>query len=154
MHFWVISLISHHCYSGASPAVEGGTNIYPIMATDEKEKESCWVSCFFLPPEETRSSIKAFIYLCGHICPVSSLVVVAAASVAAAEGIPSTDGRMKRHRLPDERLPIEALAESAMWQCDPLRNRCLWCWSKSSITGLGGRRWRLLMWSPSSSAVT
>lgn len=67
---------------------------------------------------------------------------------------PPTADRMKRQRLPDERLPIEALAESAMQQCDPLRNMCLWCWSKSPITGLGGRRWRLLMWSPSSSAVT
>lgn len=33
-----ISLISPHRYSGASSAVEGGTNIYPIMAKDEKKR--------------------------------------------------------------------------------------------------------------------
>lgn len=47
------------------------------------------------------------------------------AAAVATEGMSSTDVRMKRDRLPDERLPIEALAESAMQQCDPLRNMCL-----------------------------
>lgn len=72
--------------------MEGGANIYPIVAKVEKKKRKkntvpAANPVLFFPRrrKQTLPFITAFIYLCGHVCPVSGLVAVA-------EGIPSTDG--------------------------------------------------------------
>lgn len=133
------SLISQHCSWGL---------VYGKKKIKKKEVQifiQLWQKFKKVPvqpvlkEERVFQSITAFIYLCGHVCPVSS----------GGRASPSHAAVWDR---PDRQMKGSDLA-LLIQQYDTLVNMCLWCWCRNPNYELRGQNDRAWCGGPSWSAV-